>query len=135
MTEERDNLLADLNRETWNSIVAMPRWAQAVLFAGFAGFLVLGLGDWPEIPHTLLACLRTGAFILLIAGLIENARGFDEFYARVYLYASTFSFILSGLAIYAAYEFGVNLGVRVISVMAGAFCIGFLVAFAYLRRA
>lgn len=135
MSEERDNLLVDLNRETWNSIVAMPRWAQAVLVVGFAGFLILGLRHWPGIPHTLLASLRTAAFIFLIVGLMENARGFDEFYARLYLYASAISLILSILTIYAAYEFGVNLGERAISVMAGTFCIGFIVAFAYLRRA
>ena len=99
------------------------------------GFLILELNDWAGVPAAILGTLRTAAFILLILGLMENARGLDEFYARVYLYASTTSLVLSATIIFALYQFGLNIGEKAISVMAFTFFIGFLGAFAYLRRA
>lgn len=135
MEQERGSLFADLGRETWNSVTAMPRWAQGALFLGSVGFLILEAGNWPGVAHALLASLRTAAFVLLIVGLIENAMTLDEFYARVYLYACAVCVVLTALTVFVSYEWGVNLGVRALAVMSVTFTLGFLAAFAYLRRA
>jgi ABC-type transport system involved in cytochrome bd biosynthesis fused ATPase/permease subunit len=129
-----DGLLRDLTRESWRSFVAMPRWAQAVLVLGMVVHLAAVATPPHVLPHAVLASIRVGAFVAIIVGLVENAKYFDEFYMRVYLDACTMAFIASSVVLFAASNFGFDFGIRVVSVLAGTFVLGFVVAFARLRR-
>lgn len=131
---DEGNLLRDLTRESWDSFVAMPRWAQATLVLGMAVHIAAVFAPPQLLPHALLATIRVAAFVAIIVGLIENAKHFDEFYVRVYLDACTVAFVLSSLVLYGAANYGYDLGIRAIGLLAGTFVIGFVAAFARLRR-
>lgn len=134
MAEERENLLHDLMVESAASWNAMSLAWRIVLVAGVVGFVAFNGLSPHQVPGPLLASLRVVALVLIVLGSVENARGADEFYQRVYLHACTYAFIGSTLILYALFEFGVNLGVRSISVVVATFVIGFVVAFAVNRR-
>lgn len=135
MDEDRGSLFGDIARESWQSLVAMPRWASALLAIGLAGFLTMQFVSDPLHPPIALAPLRLLFFIMFVIGLIQNARTLDEFYMQVYLHACAISLMLSMLAIYGAYVFGHELGIFTLPVTSVTFGIGFVLAFAYLRRA
>ena len=132
--EDRENLIRDLARESWNSFVAMPRWAQTVLVAGMVVHTAAALTPDHLMPYPLLASIRVGAFVALIAGLIENAKTVDEFYLRLYLDACAVSVVSSSVVLYASSNFGFEFGIRAVSVLAATFLLGFVAAFARLRR-
>src|ERR1700685_1538731 len=134
MPEERDGLASDLARETWRSWTAMPRWAQVTLVVGIVVHVAVSVTNLP-VPHTLVAAIDVLAFIAIVIGLIENAKTLDEFYARVYLEACAISVVSTGIILFAAASFGATFGVRAVSILAGTFLLGFVVAFARLRRA
>jgi hypothetical protein len=130
-----DGLLRDLTRESWTSFIAMPRWAQATLVLGLVTHVVASLLVPPHaMPEAALASIRVAAFIAMIVGVIENAKTYDEFYARVYLDACAIALILSSLILYAASSFGYDFGIRSVSVILATFLVGFVAAFARLRR-
>ncbi len=132
---EDEGLLRDLARESWNSFVAMPRWAQATLVLGLLTHTAASLliSDHAA-PHGVLAAIRVAAFVAMIVAVIENAKTYDEFYARVYLDACAVALVLSSVILYAASSFGYEFGVRAVSLIASTFVIGFVAAFARLRR-
>jgi small basic protein len=134
MPAERDSLIHDLARETWDSWIATPRWAQLVLVGGAAVHVVASVTQ-PPIPYALLGVIRVAAFVAIIVGLIENAKTLDEFYSRVYLEASAIALVLSSVILYAGGEFGLRLGLLTVVVLYATFLIGFVAAFARLRRA
>ena len=130
-----EGLLRDLTRESWTSFIAMPRWAQAVLVLGLATHVTATALIPPHaIPDVALASIRVAAFVAMIVGVIENAKTYDEFYARVYLDACAIALVLSSLILYAASSFGFEFGIRAVSVILSTFIIGFVVAFARMRR-
>jgi hypothetical protein len=130
-----EGLLRDLTRESWNSFVAMPRWAQATLVLGIVTHVAVSVFIPPHaLPDVALASIRVAAFVAVIIGAIENAKTMDEFYARVYLDACAISLVLSSLVLYAASSFGFEFGIRSVSVILVTFVIGFVAAFARLRR-
>ena len=86
-------------------------------------------------PYAVLGSIRVAAFVAIIVALIENAKTLDEFYARVYLDACAIALVLSSVILYAGAEFGVQFGLLTVAVLYGAFLLGFVVAFARLRRA
>jgi hypothetical protein len=135
MAAERDNLLADLWRESWDSWVAMPRWAQVVLIAGFVVHTGAVIFKPAGMPYVVMAALRIGGFMAIVVGLVENAKVLDEFYTRVYLEACAISLVLSSIVLYAGAEFGIKFGSMIIGVLYASFVLGFVVAFARLRRA
>jgi hypothetical protein len=130
-----EGLLRDLTRESWNSFVAMPRWAQATLVLGMVTHVAASLliSDHAA-PHGVLASIRVAAFVAMIVGVIENAKTYDEFYARVYLDACAIALVLSSVILYAASSFGYEFGLRAVSLILSTFVVGFVVAFARLRR-
>jgi small basic protein len=132
--EDGDSLARDLARETWQSFTAMPRWAQAVLVAGTIVHVASVVTPHAMVPYPLLASIRVAAFLAIVVGLIENAKTLDEFYARVYLDAAAISLILSSVILYASSNFGFELGIRAVVVIASTFLLGFVAAFARLRR-
>ncbi len=132
--EERSSLLHDLFVETVDSWRAMSLASRLVLAAGAVGIIVLNVLERTAIPGGLLSALRVVALTAVIVGCVANARAADEFYQRVYLYACTFTLIVVVPVLYALAEFGVNLGVRSISLVAAVFGISFVVAFAAMRR-
>jgi len=130
-----EGLLRDLARESWNSFIAMPRWAQATLVLGVVTHLAASLLIPPDlIPHVWLASIRVAAFVAIVVGAIENAKTYDEFYARVYLDACAVTLVLSSVILYAASNFRYEFGIRAITVILATFVFGFVVAFARLRR-
>ena len=130
-----EGLLRDLTRESWNSFAAMPRWAQATLVLGVVTHLAASLLIPERVaPHGVLASIRVAAFVALIVGVIENAKTYDEFYARVYLDACAIALVLSSLILYAASNFGYDFGIRAVSLILVTFVVGFVAAFARLRR-
>ena len=128
------SLARDLARETWSSFVAMPRWSQAVLVLGMVVHVAAVFPPLDMLPHPLIGWVRVAAFLAIVAGLIENAKVLDEFYTRLYLDACAISVVLSSVIIYAGYELGFKFGVRSVAVLAATFVLGFVVAFARLRR-
>ena len=134
MPDEGDSLARDLARETWKSFVATPRWAQWTLVIAAIVYVVASVGLNHVAPHAVLASIRVAAFVALIVGLIENAKTVDEFYMRVYLDACTISLIVSSVILYAGSNFGYEFGIRAVAVIAATFVLGFVVAFARLRR-
>jgi len=134
MPDERESLVSDLARETWRSWIEMPRWAQLTLVAGTVVHLVSSFAH-PGVPYAVLGSIRVAAFVAIIVALIENAKTLDEFYARVYLDACAIALVLSSVILYAGAEFGVQFGLLTVAVLYGAFLLGFVVAFARLRRA
>lgn len=134
MADERRNLFVDLLRETADSWHAMPLAARVSLVVGFIGFLVSAGIDWSLSPRFALASLRIAFLIAMLFGIIGNARALDEFYQRVHLYACAYALVGSCVALYAASEFGIDLGSRAITVFIAAWGIGFLVSFGVLRR-
>jgi len=135
MAAERENLLVDLWRESWDSWIAMPRWAQIVLIAGVVVHSAAVSAHSNNVPHGVMVALRIGGFLAIIVGLIENAKVLDEFYTRVYLEACAIALVLSSVVLYAGAELGVAFGLLTVSVLYGTFLIGFVIAFARLRRA
>ncbi|HWT06698.1 MAG TPA: hypothetical protein VN224_13135 [Xanthomonadales bacterium] len=131
-----EGLLRDLTRESWTSFVAMPRWAQATLVLGMVTHLAASLPILPPhlIPDVWLASIRVAAFVAMVVGVIENAKTYDEFYARVYLDACAVTLVLSTVILYAAWNFGVDFGLRTVSLILAIFVIAFVAAFARLRR-
>ena len=130
-----EGLLRDLARESWNSFVAMPHWAQATLILGLVTHLAASAFVPAHlIPGVALATIRVAAFVAMIVGFIENAKTYDEFYARVYLDACAIALVLSSLILYAASNFGFDFGIRSVSVISATFLVGFVAAFARLRR-
>ena len=130
-----DGLLRDITRESWNSFIAMPRWAKVILVVGMVTHVAaLLLMDLHVIPHVWFATIRVAAFVAMIVGVIENAKMYDEFYARVYLDACVVSLVLSSVILYAASNFGYDFGIRTVTVISVTFVIGFVAAFARLRR-
>ena len=130
-----EGLLRDLTRESWNAFIAMPRWAQATLVVGVVTHLATSaLAPSHVVPAVVLAAIRVAAFAAMIVGAIENAKTYDEFYARVYLDACAVSVVLSSLILYAASSFGYEFGIRSVSVILWTFVVGFVAAFARLRR-
>ena len=85
--------------------------------------------------QTLAASVRVASLVAIIIGLVENAKTQDEFYARVYLEACAISLVSSGVVLFGLSEFGVELGVNSVLVLCGTFLLGFVIAFARLRRA
>lgn len=132
---ESDNLISDLWRETAQSWNAMSFRAKAATLVGIFGLIALEAVHVPGVPEAVPSVLRVVCLILLLAGSIANACALDEFYQRVYLQACTFSFVVSIVALFALSEFKINLGVRSVSVIIFFWLIGFVVAFARLRRA
>ena len=132
--DDRTSLLGDLSRESWKSFVAMPRWSQITLVAGIAVHVAAVLPPLVALPHPLIGWIRIVAFLAIVVGLVENAKTLDEFYNRLYLDACAVSVILSSVIIYAGYELGFKFGVRAVSVIATTFVLGFVAAFARLRR-
>ena len=130
-----EGLLRDLTRESWTSFIAMPRWAQAVLVLGLVTHVAATALIPPHaIPDVALASIRVAAFVAMIVGVIENAKTYDEFYARVYLDACAIALVLSSLILYGASSFGFEFGIRSVSVILSTFIIGYVIAFARLRR-
>ncbi len=135
IVSDDEGLLRDLTRESWSSFIAMPRWAQATLVLGIAVHLAASVFVPPHLlPHFMLASIRVAAFVAMIVGVIENAKTYDEFYARVYLDACAIALVLSSLILYAASSFGYEFGLRAVSVILSTFVVGFVVAFARLRH-
>jgi hypothetical protein len=132
--DERESLLHDLMVETGASWNAMPLAWRAVTVAGVVVFVGLNLLVGHEAGGPLIASLRVLALIAMVGGSVESARVADEFYQRVYLHACAYAFIASTLILYGLFEFGVNLGVRSVSVVVATFLISFVAAFAVNRR-
>jgi len=132
--DERESLVHDLMVETGASWNAMPLAWRAVTVAGVVMFVGLNLLVGREAGGPAIASLRVLALIAMVSGSVESARVADEFYQRVYLHACAYAFIASTLILYALFEFGVNLGVRSVSVVVTTFVISFVVAFAVNRR-
>lgn len=132
--DESGSLFRDLAVETAESWRTMAPLGRAILGAGVIGVVVLNVLERTAIPSTLLSVLRVLAIVAVVIGCVANARAADEFYQRIYLYACTYTLVASMLILYALAEFGVNLGVRSISLVAGIFAVSFVVAFAVLRR-
>jgi len=132
--EERSSLLHDLCVETLDSWRGMSLTSRVVLAAGVIGIVVLNVLERTTIPGALLSALRVAALTAVVAGCVANSRAADEFYQRVYLYACTFTLVVAVPVLYALAEFGVNLGVRSVSVVAGIFGVAFLAVFAAMRR-
>ena len=133
--EERENLWHDLMVESADSWNAMSLAWRVVLVLGVVGFVAFNVVSPHQVPGPLLVSLRVISLLLIVLGSIANARATDEFYQRVYLHACTYAFVGSTLILYALFEFGVNLGVRSISVVVATFVVGFVVVFAVNRRA
>lgn len=130
-----EGLLRDLTRESWSSFIAMPRWAQATLVIGIVTHVAVSVFVPRHVmPEAALASIRVAAFLAMVVGVIENARTYDEFYARVYLDACAVSLVSSSLILYAASSFGYEFGIRAVSVILSTFVVGFVAAFARLRR-
>ena len=132
--DDGTSLFGDLARESWKSFVAMPRWSQVVLVVGMVVHVAAVLPPLAGLPYPLIGWIRIAAFLAIVVGLIENAKVLDEFYTRLYLDACTVSVVLSSVIIYTGYELGFSFGVRVIAVIAATFVLGFVAAFARLRR-
>ena len=113
----------------------MPLWSQIVLVVGLIVWIAVAFVPIAASAHTLAASVRVASFIAIITGLVENAKTLDEFYARVYLDACAISLVSSGVVLFALSEFGVELGVNSVLVLCGTFLLGFVIAFARLRRA
>jgi hypothetical protein len=130
---ERENLFHDLAVESVESLRAMsPVWRVA-LVAGLVGFVASRVFGPPH-AALLLSVFRVVALAALTAGCIAYASVIDEFYQRIYLHACTYAFIASTLILYGLYEFGVDLGVRTVSVVLGTFVIACVAAFVLNRR-
>lgn len=130
------NLITDLARETARSWKAMSPAGKLCMVVGMVAWMVLpGTGQGYGVNHPFLAALRVAALVVTLYGVIDNARCQDEFYARVHLEACAFAVIVSSVLLYAFAEYGVDLGTRAVSVIAGVWVVGFVVAFARLRRA
>ncbi len=132
--DDGTSLFGDLARESLKSFVAMPRWSQITLVLGLAVHVAAVVPPLAELSHPLIGWIRVAAFLAIIIGLIENAKTLDEFYNRLYLDACAISVILSSVIIYTGYELGFKSGVRAVSVIAATFVLGFVAAFARLRR-
>ena len=113
----------------------MPLWAQIVLVIGMTVWIAIAFVPITASAHTLAASVRVASFVAIIVGLVENAKTLDEFYTRVYLEASAISLITSGVVLFALSEFGTELGVNSVLVLCATFVLGFVIAFARLRRA
>jgi hypothetical protein len=129
-------LLRDLLRESWHAFVEMPRWAQVMLVVGLATHAAATAPMLPSdtVPHVWLASIRVASFVAMVVGTVENAKTYDEFYARVYLDACAITLVLSTVILYAAWNFGFDFGLRTVSLILGIFVIAFVAAFARLRR-
>jgi uncharacterized membrane protein len=135
IASDDEGLLRELLRESWDAFVAMPRWAQWLLVGGAVLHLAASLPVLPPhlIPPVWLASTRV-AFVAMVVGTIENAKKYDEFYARVYLDACAITLVVSTVILYAAWNYGIDFGLRTVSLILGIFVLGFVAAFARLRR-
>ena len=133
--DNESSLASDLCRETIDSWKAMSTGGKVLLLAGLLGFMALSRAGSPGVSHTLFALLRIAALTAMILGLIDNARVMDEFYRRVHLLACAGALVISSLSLYALAEFGINPGIRTVSLISFAWLAGFIASFAYLRRA
>jgi hypothetical protein len=133
--DERENLFADLISETAASWNRMSLAWRAITLAGVALFVVAAVVDRREVPGPLVASIRVLALAASYAGSVASTRGNDDFFQRVYLHACAYTFVISTIVLYALFEFGIDLGVRAVSLIVSIFLLSFVAAFAVLRRA
>lgn len=114
---------------------AMPLWAKFSLALGLAGLLVFDHVQVSGLTPTTIAVIRIGCLILFVAGAITSALARDEFYQRAYLLGCAFSVVVSSVVLYSLALFGIDLGSRAVSVIIGAWFIGFVISFYRLRHA
>ena len=133
--DNESSLASDLCRETIESWKAMSAAGKVLLIAGLLGFIAFARAGSPGTSHTVFATLRIAALAAMILGLIDNARVLDEFYRQVHLLACAVALVASSLLLFALAEFGVDPGIRTVSLISFTWLAGFIGAFAYLRRA
>jgi hypothetical protein len=129
------DLLADFTRDTAASVRVMSVPAKVSFGVGFLGFLVLEIFEPVAMPPLLLASLRVVCFVLFILGAVANARSVDEFYRSVHVYACAIALPISGVFIYSASVFNINLGRATIAYVVAIWFASLVYAFARLRRA
>jgi len=130
---ERDNLLADLWRESRNSWMATKRWAQIAIVGGFLVLFAITFLPLP-LPHAVRAWVRILSYAAVIAGAVESLKALDEFYLRVYVYSAAFAAVASSVILVAAFELDWPLASQGFAIINTMFAIAFVYQFVRLRR-